>query len=50
MSDGEGLIERRIARDDLLKLAAVAGGAGVLLGPGAVAEADGLFRVVMPTG
>ena len=32
MSDSKGLMEQRLSREDLLKLAAVAGGAGLLAG------------------
>ena len=32
MNDDEGLLEQRLSRQDLLKLAAVAGGAGLLAG------------------
>jgi spermidine/putrescine transport system substrate-binding protein len=39
MGDGTDLFERRLGRDDFLKLAAVAGGAGLVAGPTAVAEA-----------
>jgi spermidine/putrescine transport system substrate-binding protein len=39
MSDGTDAFERRLGRGELLKLAAAAGGAGLLGGPAAVAEA-----------
>ena len=39
MSDGKDLMERRLSREDLLKLAAVTGGAGLLAGRAGVAEA-----------
>ena len=39
MTEGEELTNRRLSRDDFLKLAAVTGGAGLLLGPASVAGA-----------
>ena len=39
MSDGRDLLELRLSREDLLKLAAVAGGAGLVAGRAAVAGA-----------
>jgi spermidine/putrescine-binding protein len=39
MGEGNELMERRLGREDVLKLAAVAGGAALLGGPAAVAEA-----------
>src|SRR5438876_1240417 len=39
MSDGRDLLELRLSREDLLKLAAVAGGAGLVAGRAAVADA-----------
>ena len=44
MTHGEGSIERRLSRQDLLKLAAAAGGAGLLAGrvPAAGAALDWL--------
>ena len=39
MSEDRDLVERQIGRDHFLKLAALAGGAAVLGGPSAVAEA-----------
>ena len=39
MSEGEDLTQRRLGRDDFLKLAAVTGGAAFLGGPTAIADA-----------
>jgi spermidine/putrescine transport system substrate-binding protein len=39
MDNDSDLFEQRLGRDDFLKLAALAGGAGLLAGPGAVANA-----------
>jgi spermidine/putrescine transport system substrate-binding protein len=39
MSHGSDAFERRLGRDEFLKLAALAGGAGLVAGPAAVAEA-----------
>ena len=49
MSDGQDLMERRLSREDLLKLAAVAGGAGLLAGRASVAGAA-LDRLTAETG
>jgi spermidine/putrescine transport system substrate-binding protein len=39
MGEGEELVERQLGRDDFLRLAAVAGGAALVGGPAALAEA-----------
>ena len=39
MTEDRDPLERRLGRDEFLKLAAVAGGAGLVAGPTAVAEA-----------
>ena len=49
MDDGHDLAERRLTREDLLKLAAVAGGAGLLLGRASAAGAA-LDRLTVESG
>jgi spermidine/putrescine transport system substrate-binding protein len=49
MIDGQDLMERRISREDLLKLAALAGGAGLLAGRTSVAGAA-LERLAQESG
>ena len=39
MNDDQGLVERRLSRQDVLKLAAAAGGIGMLGGRASAAEA-----------
>ena len=39
MNEGRDLLERRLSREDLLKLAAVAGGAGLVAGRASIADA-----------
>ena len=39
MDEGNEMLERRISREDLLKLAAAAGGAGLLAGRTGIADA-----------
>jgi spermidine/putrescine transport system substrate-binding protein len=48
MAKGGDLIERRLSREDFVKLAAAAGGAGLLAGPGAAEAA--LARLTKETG
>ena len=50
MSDGSGLSERRLSRDELLKLAAAAGGAGLLAGLGAGPAGAALERLTAESG
>jgi spermidine/putrescine transport system substrate-binding protein len=50
MSDGSGLTERKLSRDQLLKLAAAAGGAGLFAGLGAGQASAALERLAAESG